>query len=202
MNTYSQQIFSEGVLQYDVTIDPPANQEGVLQYKGLYTITVKGSVVKETLELDNGYQTSLLFNHRDKTVYSLKKVGQKNLAIQLDWNQLEAKRQKFEGYDFKPMADTKEIANINANHASIIYKNGSIADVYYSKEWTPGYIVFDNYPHVNNLLLSFSNKHDDGLTIYFSAKKIDARPIDNADLRIPAHYKIISNSEYQQMTGK
>jgi hypothetical protein len=202
LTCYSQQVFSEGVITYDVTIDPPANQEGIVQYKGTYTIVAKGSIVKETLQLENGYQTALIFNHRDKTVYSLKKAGQKHVAIQLDWSQLQNKRQKYEGYSLKPLTDKKKIAGMDASHASIVYKNGTTSDVYYTNDWTAGNIVFDNYPGIEYLLLSFSNRHDDGLIIYFTARKIEAIPVDNADIRIPTHYKMISNSEYQEMTGK
>ncbi|OSZ82333.1 hypothetical protein CAP35_03435 [Chitinophagaceae bacterium IBVUCB1] len=198
----AQQAFSEGIIQYDVAIDPPANQEGVVQYKGSYTIIVKGSMVKETLLLDNGYESSLLFNYREKKVYSLKKAGAKHTAIELGWEQIEKRRTKYYGFTLHPLADKKEIAGLQANHASIMYKNGTTADVYYTAQWTPGYIVFDNYPGIGYLLLSFNNKHDDGLTIYFTAKKVAALPVDNADVTIPAHYKIISNKEYEQMKSK
>lgn len=201
-NASAQQVFSEGVLQYDVAIDPPANQEGVVQYKGTYTILVKGNTVKEILSLENGYESALLFNHREKKVYSLKKSGGKQLAIELDWEQIEKRRIKYTDFKLNQLADKKEIAGTQASHATVTYTNGNTVDVFYTNEWTSGNIVFDNYPDFKYLLLSFSNKHDDGLTIYFTARKIEAKPIDNAALRIPANYKIISNKEYEQMKAK
>ena len=93
-NAIAQRAFTEGTINYDISIDPPANQEGLVQYKGSYSIVVKGPLVKETLTLENGYVTTLLYNYRDSTAYSLKKLSNKNYAIQLDLKTMQNRRKK------------------------------------------------------------------------------------------------------------
>ncbi|HLO69895.1 MAG TPA: hypothetical protein VK167_03450 [Flavipsychrobacter sp.] len=200
-NATAQRVFAEGTIKYDVSIDPPANQEGLVQYKGSYTIITKGPFVKETLTLENGYATTLLYNYRDSTVYSLKKLGNKNYAIQLDLKSMQNRRKKYEGYTLNPLKTTKEIDGIVANEAIVTYKNGNTSTIAYNNSTAPGHIVFDNYPGIQYLLLLFTNYNDDGTAIHFSAKKIDEEPVENAVFRIPSNYKIISNAEYLQFTG-
>lgn len=200
--TLAQQVFSEGVIEYEITIDPPANQEGLLQYKGTYTITVKGTQVKEDIVLDNGYKSTLLYNYSTNSVHSLKKIGSKHIAIELDLLQLQKRRAKYEGYSIKEVKNDKEIAGVSAKASIITYKDGKATDIFYSEEWLNGYIVFDNFPGIKPLLLSFTNYNDDGTAIHFTAKKVNAAPVENAVFRIPTHYKIMSNSEYQQLSGK
>ncbi len=201
LNAYAQRTFNEGVINYDISIDPPANQEGLLQYKGSYDIIVKGSKVKETLILENGYTMTLLYNYADSTVYSLKKLGNKQYAIQLDLKNMQNRRKKYEGYTLKDLKGTKEIAGTTVNEAIVTYKNGNTSTIAYSKDWSPGNIVFDNYPGIEYVLFSFKNFNDDGTAIRFSAKNISAEPVENSVFRIPSGYKIISNAEYQQLTG-
>lgn len=200
-NTIAQRPFTEGKIEYSIAIDPPANQEGILQYKGNYTIIVKGPLVKETLELENGYTTTLQYNYKDSTVYSFKKLGNKNFAIQLDLKTLQNRRKKYEGYTTKDLKGTKEIAGTTVNEMIVTYKNGNTGTIAYSKDWTPGQIVFDNYPGIGFLLFSFTNYNDDGTAIRFVAKSISAEPMENAVFRIPSNYKLISNTEYQQLIG-
>lgn len=200
-NVIAQRAFTEGTINYDISIDPPANQEGLVQYKGSYSIVVKGPLVKETLTLENGYVTTLLYNYRDSTAYSLKKLSNKNYAIQLDMKTMQNRRKKYDGYTLKHLKGTKEIAGQTVNEAIVTYKNGNTSTIAYNSDLTPGQIVFDNYPRIQYLLLSFTNYNDDGTAIHFTAKSIDETPVESAVFRIPSSYKIISNAEYLQFTG-
>lgn len=200
-NAIAQRAFTEGTINYDISIDPPANQEGLVQYKGSYSIVVKGPLVKETLTLENGYVTTLLYNYRDSTAYSLKKLSNKNYAIQLDLKTMQNRRKKYDGYTLKQLKGTKEIAGQIVNEAIVTYKNGNTSTIAYNSDLTPGQIVFDNYPGIQYLLLSFTNYNDDGTAIHFTAKSIDETPVESAVFRISSSYKIISNAEYLQFTG-
>lgn len=199
-NAYAQHVLAEGTINYDISIDPPANQEGLLQYKGTYTIVVKGFSVKETLTLENGYVTTLLYNYRDSTAYSLKKLSNKNYAIQLDLKTMQNRRKKYEGYTVTQLKGSKQIAGNTVNEAIVTYKNGITSTIAYNSNLAPGNIVFDNYPGIQYILLSFTNYNDDGTAIHFTAKSIDETPVENAVFRIPSSYKIISNAEYLQFT--
>lgn len=200
-NANAQRAFAEGTINYDISIDPPANQEGLVQYKGSYSIVVKGPFVKETLTLENGYVTTLLYNYRDSTAYSLKKLSNKNYAIQLDLKTMQNRRKKYEGYTLKQLKATKEIAGQTVNEAIVTYKNGNTSTIAYNIDLAPGQVIFDNYPGIQYMLLSFTNYNDDGTAIHFTAKSIDETPVESAVFRIPSGYKIISNAEYLQFTG-
>ena len=84
MYAQAQQVFSEGKLVYEVTIDPPANQEGLQQYKGTYTILVKNSQVKKELVLENGFVNTILSDVSNGVSYSLRKIGNNYYAVQID----------------------------------------------------------------------------------------------------------------------
>jgi hypothetical protein len=50
--------------------------------------------------------------------------------------------------------------------------------------------------------VKFTNANEDGLTIHFSLQSIEARPVENASFTIPAHAKVISYKEYEQLKGE
>lgn len=199
---HAQEALTEGILVYQVTIDPPANQEGISQYSGTYTITIKGQQVKQALKLDNGFTTTMLYNYKEQTVYSLKKIGDKNLAIQLDMEQVNAKRNKYASFTLKELKEKKDIAGMSASAAIVNYSNGTSNDVWYTSNLVPSQTIFERFPNATFLPLRFKASNDDGLIINFNAEKITLQPVTDAEFRIPAQYKIISNAEYQKLSSK
>jgi hypothetical protein len=198
----AQQLFSEGIIEYAVVIDPPANQEGITQYSGTYVITIKGRQVKKELKLENGFSTVMLFNYKDSSGYSLRKIGDRSLAIQLDIEQINERRKKYEGLLLKENNGKKEIAGIQALAGTVTYPNSTSTDIYYSKDWYLNDAVFDRFPGAKFMPLIFKSINEDGLGTSFNIIKIAPQPVADAEFRIPTHYKMMSSAEYQKLTAK
>lgn len=197
---WAQQIFKEGIISYDVTIDGPGDRfEGIKEYKGTYVITVKGAMQRKELKLDNGFQDITIVDGYKNKVYSLREVGRKNYAIELDNNVLQKKHEPWRGFTL--MGDNTKliIANMDGYKGVITYKNGATCDIYYSKDWQPGADVYEHFPEINVLPLQYVINTTGGVNMHFKLSKLETEPVEQSVFRVPKNYKIVSYAEYQQM---
>lgn len=196
----AQQMFSEGHIIYDVTIDPPANQEGLQQYSGTYTVTVKGKHIRRELNMDNGFNSVLLLNTEDNSAYSLKKAGDKYYAIELDPEDREKEQKRYRGFTLKEECCSISIAGMNTLKGTVLYTDGSSAEIYYSTDWQPVTGLFDRFPAMQVMPLDFVYKGEDGLRTHFRATAMKSEPVENAAFRIPRNYRILSHKDYEELT--
>lgn len=196
----AQQVFSEGHIIYDVTIDPPANQEGLQQYSGTYTVTVKGKHIRRELNMDNGFNSVLLLNTEDNSAYSLKKAGDKYYAIELDPEDREKEQKRYRGFTLKEECCSISIAGMNTLKGTVLYTDGSSAEIYYSTDWQPVTGLFDRFPAMQVMPLDFVYKGEDGLRTHFRATAMKSEPVENAAFRIPRNYRILSHKDYEELT--
>jgi hypothetical protein len=189
----AQKPFTEGVIIYNITADEKP-------VTGTITYTVKGSFIKKEIKMSNGYQDVLIFNYVKNTVYSLKIAGDKKYAIQLDYEEYLAKQKPFEDFKIEEEKGTMPLCGIDAQKATVHYKDGKDMTIYYSAEWMPvDAIMFQHFPGIKVLPLFFSHPTSTGVIMTFKAQKISAEPVENAAFNIPSDYKIISNEEYKQL---
>ena len=130
----AQKPFTEGVIIYNVTLESAEHKE----LKGVYIFTIKGGEIKKELKLNNGYQDIIILNCGTGTAYSLQSKYGRKYAIQLSMSDLIKKQEKFMGFTMNnEQANSRNIAGISAGKCNITYRDGSIIEVYYTKEWTP-----------------------------------------------------------------
>ncbi len=160
IRTVAQKPFMEGVIVYNVTLESADHQE----FKGVYTFIIKGSEIKKELKLNNGYQDIVLLDCGKGTVYSLQSKYGKKYAIQLSMGDLAKEQEKFAGYTVNDeQANSRSIAGFAASKGNVNYKNGSVAEIYYTKEWSPVQsITYERFPGSKFLPLSFSYTDDQG----------------------------------------
>lgn len=194
---FAQKQFEEGVLTYDVSIDPAGDGEGIAQYKGTYTITVKGKQIRKELLMDNGYQNTMLFTKNGG--YILRNLGKKKLAIQMDEKRIDKRRDEHTDFILREDKGTKTIGGIVGEKHTVIYKDGSKLEIYCSPEWIPGEDVFDKFPGIKMLPLSYMHKNDDGTTMSFRLRKLEVKLLENNSFSIPEDYKIMTHAEYEQL---
>lgn len=195
--TNAQKPFIEGTIQYNVTLSAATGDAA--QRSGTYQITIKGKKVKKEFRLDNLDNTILI--NGDETAYSLKASQGKKYAIQLDAKELMNRSARY--VDFKMNDETANglVAGLNTQKAKIVYKDGSAADILYSKEWKPNdTYLFEHFPAIDGLPLDFTYQTESGALIHFHAEKVEMSPVENGAFRLPKDYKIISNAEYQQLS--
>lgn len=196
----AQELFNEGIIRYDVTIEGPGDRfEGIKEYKGTYVITIKGAMQRKELKLDNGFQDITIVDGYKHKVYSLRDAGKKNYAIELDNNVLQRKHEPWKGYTLSG-GDTKQtIANMDGYKGVVTYKNGATCDIYYSKDWQLSADVYEHFPEINVLPLQYIINTTGGVNMRFKLSKMEATPVEQSVFRVPKNYKIVTYAEYQQM---
>lgn len=195
----AQQQFVEGRIKYAVSIGPVSDSAGFSEHAGTYTIIVKGQQLRKELLMNTGYQNILLVNNTAGTAYSLVTNAGQRYAIQLTMADLKERQKRYEGFNQKEQTGNMTIAGWPAQKAMISYKDGSSSALYYTTSWqTSDAGIFDRFPGIKNIPLSFEYRNEEGITMHFQAEKLEAVPVENALFRVPVDYKIISNAEYKQ----
>lgn len=197
----AQKPFVEGNIVYAVTINAADGNGNTKEYKGSYTITIKGKQIRKELKMKNGYDDILIFNFENNTAYSLKTLGDKKYAIQLSMEDFVSKAQKYEGFTLKKDEQEKKIAGFSARKADVTYRDGNISTIFLTDEWQPdNKLTFERFPGCKFLPLVFDYTNENGSRLHFQAEHVNATPVENADFRIPADFKLINYNEYQQLS--
>lgn len=196
----AQEVFSEGIIIYAVSIGNVSGTQGFTDHAGTYTITLKGKLIRKELKMNNGYQNIILHNRTSGTTYSLQSTGGQLYAVQLDAKDVLDKQRPYERYSIRKEEGLSTIAGQQCQKAKITYKDGSISEAYLSTKWTTSdSAIYDRYPGIVALPLSFEYRNEDGIVMHFNAEKVVANPVENAVFRIPASYKMITNQEYKML---
>ena len=193
----AQKPFLEGSIDYKVRLVTADNKE----FSGTYSFTFKGGQVRKDLRLSNGYQDVLIINTINGTAVTLQVKNGKKYAIQLNITEVAEKQKRYNGFVFKEDRNTgKIVAGITTFKGELTYTDGSHTEIYYTPEWRPDKgITFERFPNCSFMPLSFSFTEDNGVITYMEAEKVSIAPIENRVFRIPADYKVISNTEYRQI---
>ena len=196
----AQQAFVEGTIVYAVSIGPVTGNAGFTEHAGTYTLTVKGATLRKELQMNSGYQNVLIENRNTGTLYSLRPAAGQNYAIQISPQDIAEKMKPYEGFSQKEEEGTMTIAGQPCRKVTIQYKDGNTSSMYYTTAWTTSdAALFERFPGIKYIPLSFEYRNDEAITMHFAAEKIEAKPVESALFRVPPDYKIISNAEYKAM---
>lgn len=195
----AQHTFVEGIIRYAVSIGPVSDNGGFTEHAGTYTLIIKGSQLRKELTMNTGYQNIIITNVNTGTAYSLQSTGGQRYAIQLSIQELKARLKPYEDFKQQDFPGKMTIASLPCEKAMVTYKDGSRSTLYYTTTWlAPAINMFDRFPGIKNVPLSFEYRNDDGIIMHFQAEKLEAVPVESALFRVPPDYKIISNAEYKQ----
>ncbi len=196
----AQKSFIEGTIVYSVSIGPVAGDAGFTEHAGTYTLTIKGASIRKELHMNSGYRNVIVENSNTGSVFSLQSAAGQNYAIQLRPQDVEEKMQPYKGFTQKDEEGSMTIAGEPSRKTSIRYKDGSSCSLYYTTAWTTEIAtLFDRFPGIKFIPLSFEYRNDEGITMHFAAEKLEARPVESALFRVPPDYRIISNAAYKAM---
>ena len=203
MVAFAQKVFVEGTIVYSIQMQALATDgnSDIGVHKGYYTITIKGKQVKKEFKLDNDFDNTILLNGDANTAYSLKVSGDKKFAIQLDADELANRSSAYVGFRMEDLKGDAIVAGMQAQKAKVSYKDGSSVDILYTKEWKPAdNYLLEHFPSANYLPLDFTYKTENGVQIHFHAEKVEPGVVENAAFRVPKDYKVITKSEYAQLS--
>jgi hypothetical protein len=194
----AQEPFLEGTIVYAVSIGPVASGAGFTEHAGTYTLTIKGASIRKELQMNSGYRNVIIQNTNTGTIYSLQPAAGQNYAIQLKAQDVAEKQKPYEGFVQKEEEGPMTIAGQPCRKATITYKDGSSSALYYATAWTSADpAMFDRFPGIKYIPLTFEYRNDEGITMHFAAEKMEPKPVESSLFRVPPDYKIISNAEYK-----
>ena len=193
----AQKPFIEGTIDYKVRLETADKKT----YTGTYIFTFKGGQICKELKLNNGYHDILIINTNNSTAVTLQAMNGKKYAIQLSMEEVAEKQKKYKGFVVKEdKSAAKKIAGYSAVKGVVVYQNGAVSEIYYTKEYYPDKgVCYERFPDAQFMPLSYKYTDESGFTMYIEAEKITSDPVENGLFRIPADYKIISNAEYRQL---
>ncbi len=196
----AQQTFVEGTIVYAVSIGPVAGNTGFTEHAGTYSLTVKGAAIRRELRMNSGYRNVIIENVNTGSVYSLQPASGQNYAIQLQPRDMEEKMKPYTGFTQKDEDGSMTIAGQPCRKASVRYKDGNTSSLYYTTAWVAeSGTLFERFPGIKYIPLSFEYRNEEGITMHFAAEKLETKPVESALFRVPPDYKIISNAAYKAM---
>jgi len=200
LHARAQQQLVEGELVYSVSIRKSGENQQFIK-SGTYKIFLKGSTIRKDIELNNGYSNTIIINNAESSVYSLKQTAANKFAIQLSFQELQARERQYQGFTLTGEGDENAIVGYEAQKGKVKYKDGSESPIMYTQELSIGQPnVFNHFPGISVVPLFFEIANEDGTIMRFEAQKILAKPVESSVFKIPSDYKIISNEEYRQIS--
>lgn len=194
----AQKTLVEGTVVYRAVVNNPDGS----RLEGAYIISLKNKQVRKELKIGNDFENVMILDNSDKA-YSLKSLNEKNFAVEVSREDFEKRNAKYYGPVIKDAGETKTIAGQVARKATVIYKDGTSVNIYYTKEWVPELpYTFERLQGLNGFPLAFEYKNEQGGIINFEAIKLNEDVVESSKFTVPANYKIISNEEYRQIRSK
>jgi len=198
----AQQSFVEGCITYTVSMDPEGDPSGMTRHAGRYRIYLKDRMIRKELELDNGFRSVILWNGATRTAYSLQATADQHYAVQLSKEDLEAAQKPYLKFKLNDTEGEDHLAGWPCRRAMVNYGNGRQGTTLcYSPAWKINEpMLFEWFPGITVLPLSFEFRNAAGVLLRFHAETIVAAPMDHALFRLPPDYRIISNQEYKKLS--
>jgi hypothetical protein len=196
----AQSAFTEGSIVYSVSIGPVSGNTGFTEHAGTYTLIVKGAQIRKELRMNSGYQNILIQNSNTGTIHSLQPASGQNYAIQLSPRDMQDRQKPWQNYTMQESDGTMKIAGHDCRQAKVTYKDGTTSSIYFATGLTTGDVgLFDRFPGIRNIPLSFEYRNEEGIVMHFAAEKVVLEPVESALFRVPPDYKIITNAEYKAL---
>lgn len=191
-STQAQRLFSEGVITYKVyTKDSKANI-------GEYTIYVKGSYIKRSLNLNNGYSNTTIYNGKDGTSATLiNQVQGTNYALMLTKEEVSGANKQFAGASYSFEKGKEKIAGYLIERGSATYQSGKKVPLAVTRDLrSEDYHLLTMFPDLNGIPMEFEMNNDRS-SMRFVADKIEIRNVGSEEFIIPKNYKIVTKKELE-----
>jgi len=203
--TYGQEKLSEGVLTYALTISGKvptlANEPALTETKsGTLLIYVKDNYVRQDIRLEDGYTYSRISNYITDKDIILQTINTTRYAIEVGMKDERKKNMSFMDATLEAGRNRKKIGELEAQEATLKYKNGSSFPLYYVDQYTLAHPeVFERSPELKGIPAQFDIPGSNGFTTHFELKALSREPVANSVFQVPEGYRIISRKEYEKL---
>lgn len=196
--SFAQKVLVEGTVVYKATLNNPDGSSK----DGTYTITVKNKQVRKDLKIGNDFNNVTVLDEQGKS-YILRSVNEKNFAVEMTGADFTQRNEKYYGAEVKEESDKRQIAGLQAQKATVKYKDGSSTVVYFTRDWISEMpYTFERFRGLKGFPLAFDYKNDQGAVIKFEAISFTESVVENTNFKVPAGYTLISNEEYRRLKTK
>lgn len=196
--TWAQESFTEGSIVYKVTMQ--ATPGNPAQQIGTYTLTIKNKMVRKEFAMNNGFTSTLIYNTAAGTAVSLKNIPDRKFAIQLNMADMKEQFKQYEGYKLAESGQTGSSGGYSCNQAKLTYTSGKSINICLSKWTLSDPLIFEYFPAIKHLPLSFEFIDEQGKVVVFEATQVLQSAVESSLFRIPTDYKIITNEEYKKLS--
>lgn len=198
--SFSQQVISEGILVYNISIQTGSNEPKMADMLDGATTTIylKGTQTKSEMLSGLGKE-STIYDSRTGTGVILKDYSGQKLMITLNKEDWEKKNHKYEGITYTIADEIVSIAGYDCKKAIATLKDGNSFTVYFA----PGIIVsnlnYDN-PFKNLPGLAIQYEWKSGKMMFkYTLAKITSETIASSRFEIPkSGYRVLTFEETQK----
>lgn len=194
---FSQKIFTEGVLQYNISVVNGKDQPAIAKAFDGATQTVWFKTAHVRVDFISPLRNqATLFDAKDGSVVILKESGQEKYMMNLNKSEWSQYNRKYAGVAYKYLAETKTVAGYVCKKAIGTLKDGSQIVVFYCPDLMP-YSTGYEYAFIEIPGLPLEYEISQGsLTVNYTVTSIQTNPVSMSKFDLPTSgYKIL---EYNQ----
>lgn len=192
----AQTPFVEGTLTYTVSLQPANGQESLGTQAGTYTLTLKSGQVRRELQMNSGYQSTVLYDGRNSTGTLLQATPDQKFAVPLSAAEMAARRAPYDHFSFQPDGKGETVAGQACQPGRAVYANGtSVTLCLGTTPLAADVWLFSRFPGIAAIPVQFDYRNRDGSTVRFRLDRIETTPVEASRFRVPADYKVISSAE-------
>ena len=184
--SYGQKTISEGIIIYDIFIQP--KKAGAKVNSGLAgaksTVYLKGSLSRTDMTSSLGTE-STIYNAKIGNAVILKEYSGQKLMITLTKENWLSSNKRFDGITYKETSETKVIEGYDCKRAVAKLNDGSTISVYYTTALTP---INKEYNQAFKTLPGFPIEYEfetDKLIIRYQFSNIDFSPLTSSKFDFP-----------------
>jgi len=198
--SFSQKIFSEGTLVYDVSIQTGSTSQSGNSLNGATnTVYLKGNNSRTDMASALGKEITI-FNSKSDNAIILKEFSGQKLMITLNKENWKAKNKMNNGLKFELTNESKVIAGYNTRKAIANLADGKSLVVYYTPDLVPANKDYDaTFTNLPGLPIEY--EIESGKTKFkYSLSKISYEPVLVSQFDFPtAGYRVMTYEENQQL---
>ncbi len=197
---FPQQVISEGILIYNISIETGSKEPKMADMLDGATTTIyfKGAQTKSEMVSGLGKETTI-YDSRTGTGVILKDYSGQKLMITLDKEDWEKKNRKYEGINYEISDETVNIAGYECKKAIATLKDGNSFTVYFAPGLKVSNLNYDN-PFKNLPGLAVQYEWKSGKMMFkYTLAKINSETVPLARFEIPkSGYRVLTFEETQK----
>jgi len=192
-----------GIIVYNITYGDDIDAQTAAMMPKTMKLIIKGN--KSRVEMSMGMGTTVvIFDAEKKDAVTLMDMMGQKFAMTMSTQEIEAQNADVPDVDVEVTNETKEIAGYICKKAIVKTKgdNPSEHAVYFTDELGSGTMNYNNplFKDIDGVMLEYSSA-DEGMTMKFSAIKVEKKKVSDNEFEIPEGYKVMTMDEFSNMFG-